>query len=126
MKVKLSDIKNYGNSVVVTWKYSYLDSDLPEPHNNFDAIVTYNVKEEWVLLHLLRYGIQGNKDLPEITKVSSTRYITDLNKLEDYFMLNDPLENKMYSLLKEDLSKEEFEFNDFDQTAKCIAQKECI
>lgn len=54
----------------------------------------------------------------------STRYIINLNKLEDYFILDDPLENKMYSLLKEDLFKEEFEFNDFDQTAKYIAQKE--
>ena len=126
MKVKLSDIKNYKNSVVVTWKYSYLCSDLPEPHNNFDAIVTYNVKENWVLLHLLRYGIQGNKDLPEIIKLSSTRYITNLDELESYFILDDPLENKMYSLLKEDLSKEEFEFDNFDQTAKRIAQKERI
>lgn len=94
---------------VVNWKYSNLEKYFKEPYkticNNFDCIVHYNPKEEWLIVQKLRYGIQRNKSLPEIIKLEDTLFIKDISKLENYFYMGSSLDKAIYDLLKKDLSE---------------------
>lgn len=68
-----------------------------------------------MIIQKLRYGIQGDKSLPEIIMLEDTLYIKDISKLENYFYMGCSLDKAIYNLLKKDLSKEYFEFSDFAQ-----------
>lgn len=114
MKVKLDIVKQMGIACIY-WKYSNLETN--PLMNHFDAIVNYLVGKETVIVNLLRYGIQGDKNLPEIIELESTRVIQNIDKLENYFYLDNELEKKIYDKLKKDLDFKEFEINDYSQDA---------
>lgn len=118
MQINVNDIKK--KDIVVTWKYSNLEKYFKEPYkslcNHFDCIVHYHVKEGWLIIQKLRYGIQGDKSLPEIIKLEDTLHVKDISKLESYFYMESSLDKAIYNLLKEDLSKECFSFNDYAQS----------
>lgn len=118
MQISVNDIKK--KDTIVTWKYSNLEKYFEEPYksicNRFDCIVHYHVKEGWLIIQKLRYGIQGDKSLPEIIELEDTLYIKDISKLENYFYMENSLDKAIYNLLKKDLLKEYFEFNDYAQS----------
>lgn len=118
MQISVNDIKK--KDTIVNWKYSNLEKYFEEPYksicNNFDCIVHYHAKEGWLIVQKLRYGIQRDKSLPEIIELENTLFIKDISKLENYFYMEDSLDKAIYNLLKEDLSKEYFEFNDYAQS----------
>ena len=118
MQISVNDIKK--KDTIVTWKYFNLEKYFEEPYknicNHFDCIIHYHVKEGWVIIQKLRYGIQGDKSLPEIIELEDTLHIRDISKLENYFYMEDSLDNAIYNLLKKDLSKEYFEFSDYAQS----------
>ena len=118
MQISEDDIKK--KDIIVSWKYSNLEKYFEEPYksicNNFDCIIHYNAKEGWLIVQKLRYGLQGNKSLPEIIMLEDTLFIKDISKLENYFYMESSLDKAIYNLLKKDLSKEYFEFNDYAQS----------
>ena len=118
MQISVNDIKK--KDVIVTWKYSNLEKYFEEPYksicNNFDCIVHYHVKEGWLIIQKLRYGIEKNKSVSEIIELEDTLHIRDISKLENYFYMESSLDKAIYNLLKKDLSKEYFEFNDYAQS----------
>lgn len=116
MKVKMDIVKQM-NWDGISWKYSHME--INSLMNYFDVIVNYLIKENSLIINFLRYGIQGDKNLPEIIQLESSKYISDINKLENYFMLDNEFEKKVYDTLKNDLlkSEKEFEINDYSQEA---------
>lgn len=118
MQINVNDIKK--KDAIVSWKYSNLEKYFEESYksicNHFDCIVHYHVKERWLIIQKLRYGIQGDKSLPEIIQLEETLYIKDISKLENYFYMENSLDKAIYNLLKKDLSKEYFEFSDYAQS----------
>ena len=127
MQISVNDVKK--KDVIVSWKYSNLEIYFEESYigNHFDCIVHYHAKEGWLIIQKLRYGIQGDKSLPEIIELEDTLYIRDISKLENYFYMENPLDKAIYNLLKKDLFKEYFEFSDYAQsTIDFVNNKENI
>ena len=81
MKVKMDIVKQM-NCDCISWKYSHMETH--SLMNYFDVIVNYLIKENSLIINFLRYGIQGDKNLPEIIELASSKYISDINIIEPY------------------------------------------
>lgn len=117
------DIAKLDNSYGIYWSYSHLE-DKNTISNCFDAFVTYNIKENWVFIYLIRYGI-SSKSKEDYLAPENVWFIKDLDLsgLKYYFNLYDDIEKRIYDKLHKDLQKYSFTLSDFSDSAKQIKKE---
>lgn len=123
MEILKKDLKKLDNSHVISWSYSHLE-DKEKLSNCFDAIVTYNVKDNWLLIHLLRYGLTSNPNTDNIL-VEEPWFIRDfdLDNLKYNFNLYDNIHKAVYDNLIKDLKRKSFTLCDFSDSANCLKKE---
>jgi len=119
MKLYKKDIANLPESECIGWQYSHLEKK-NSFGNSFDAIITQNLKDNWLTIHLLRYGISRD---PQTVKLESCWFIPDVDHIDDYFRPLGYLEKKIKKKLKKDLMEKYVHFCDLSDAANDIKAK---
>lgn len=122
MDILKKDIENLPDSsdTIISWQYEHLEPKEDYIGNHFDAVITYNIKDKWVIIHLLRYGISND---PQTIMLEHFWFIPDSDHIENYFYPSQELHQKIYDKLKDDLKKDSFTFCDFSDVANMLKNK---